>query len=59
MEFDIHCPFDDCGKVFEYYVETEDMGAGSEHDIECPNCERKIYFEIEYFPTICNERGEE
>ena len=53
---DVWCPNDECSGMFQYEVETEDMGAGSEHDMVCPHCGMKVCFEIDYEPVVQNER---
>jgi phage FluMu protein Com len=53
---DVWCP--NCDMLIQYQVETEDMGAGTEHDIKCPRCKKQVYFEIDYEPVVGNERLE-
>jgi hypothetical protein len=55
-KLDIWCPNDKCGEVFQYEVETENMGAGTQHDMDCPFCDKKVYFEIDYKPVVGDER---
>jgi hypothetical protein len=55
---DVWCPNDDCAGMFQYKVETEDMGEGTEHNMACPYCGVKVYFEISYDPIVGNERLE-
>jgi len=53
---DVNCPATDCFGLAEYECEHEESGAGSEHEVICPDCGHLIKFEIEYEPVASNER---
>ena len=52
----IICPNDKCCVIFDYECEWENAGDQSEHEAACPECGVKIIFEVNYHPSIENER---
>ena len=53
---DVWCPNDECSGMFQYEVETENMGEGTGHNMVCPHCGMEVYFEIGYIPVVQNEK---
>jgi len=51
----VDCPNEECDCMPDYQYESENSGPGCAHEMTCPECNTRIKFYIEYFPSAMGE----
>ncbi len=56
----IFCQNDECEEMFSWSANDPlDMADGAENKAKCPHCGKVTVFNIEYSPSVANERLED
>jgi len=51
----VECPYEDCKKMFKYDGDYDGFTQDSQHEFECPKCEREFLATVYWDLVITNE----